>query len=52
MAGAFEMGADLWNGKLTEEALSEMMQGIESINLAEQPEFEALYIRYMTLKSF
>lgn len=52
LAGAFEMGADLWNGKLTEEALSEMMQGIESINLAEQPEFEALYIRYMTLKSF
>lgn len=52
LAGAFEMGADLWNGKLTQEALSEMMQGIESINLAEQPEFEALYIRYMTLKSF
>jgi len=45
------MGKDLWTGKLTEEALAEMMRGIESINLAEQEAFEALYIRYMNLES-
>lgn len=51
LAGAFQMGKDLWTGKLQEEALAEMMIGIESINLAEQKDFEALYIRYMDLKS-
>ena len=51
LAGAFRMGKDLWTGKLQEEALAEMMMGIESINLAEQKDFEALYIRYMDLKS-
>ena len=51
LAGAFQMGKDLWTGKLTEEALAEMMRGIESINLAEQEAFEALYIRYMNLES-
>lgn len=49
LAGAFEMGRDLWTGALREERLAEMIQGIESINLAEQEEFEELYIRYMNL---
>lgn len=51
LAGAFQMGKDLWTGKLQEEALAEMLQGIESINLAAQKDFEALYIHYMDLKS-
>lgn len=50
LAGAFQMGKDLWTGKLLEEALDGMLRGIESINLAEQKEFEALYIRYMDLR--
>lgn len=50
LAGAFQMGKDLWTGKLQEEALDEMLRGIESINLAEQKEFEALYIQYMDLR--
>ena len=49
LAGAFELGKDLWSGELREETLSEMMRGIESINLAKEPEFEELYIRYMEL---
>lgn len=51
LAGAFQMGRDLWTGKLLEETLAGMMQGIESINLAAQEDFEKLYIRYMDLKS-
>lgn len=51
LAGAFQMGKDLWTGKLQEDVLSDMLQGIESINLAEQTEFEELYIGYMELKS-
>lgn len=50
LAGAFQMGKDLWTGKLKEETLSEMMQGIESVNLAKEPEFGELYIRYMELE--
>ncbi len=49
LAGAFELGKDLWSGELREETLSEMMRGIKSINLAKEPEFEELYIRYMEL---
>ena len=51
LAGAFWMGKDLWTGSLTEETLSEMTRGIEHINLAEQAEFEELYIRCMALKN-
>ncbi|MCM1199953.1 MAG: ASKHA domain-containing protein [Bacteroides fragilis] len=51
LAGAFHMGKDLWTGKLREGMLDEMLQGIESINLAEQEEFAELYIRYMNLES-
>lgn len=50
LAGAFQMGKDLWTGTLQEEALSAMMRGIESINLAEQEEFEEMYIRYMNFQ--
>ncbi|MDE5933902.1 MAG: ASKHA domain-containing protein, partial [Lachnospiraceae bacterium] len=50
LAGAFQMGKDLWTGKVREKTLDEMRQGVESINLAEQKEFEALYIRYMDLR--
>lgn len=50
LAGAFQMGKDLWTGQLQEETLEEMLRGIESINLAEQKEFETLYIRYMDLR--
>lgn len=51
LAGAFQMGKDLWTGRLQEERLNKTLQGIESINLAEQENFEEMYIRYMNLQS-
>lgn len=51
LAGAFQMGKDLWTGRLQEERLDKILEGIESINLAEQENFEEMYIRYMNLQS-
>lgn len=47
LAGAFEMGRDLWTGRLNEETLSKKLQRVESINLAQQENFEALYLKYL-----
>ncbi|MDE7285151.1 MAG: ASKHA domain-containing protein, partial [Lachnospiraceae bacterium] len=43
LAGAYEMGRDLWTGRLKEENLTDALNVIESLNLAEQENFEALY---------
>lgn len=62
LAGAYEMGRDLWTGRLNEETLTETLNrnnrlsennkhngldGIESLNLAEQENFEALYLSFL-----
>lgn len=47
LAGAFDMGRDLRTGRLKEETLDKQLNGIESLNLAEQPNFEALYLSFL-----
>lgn len=50
LAGAYEMGRDLWTGGLNEETLTEELNRnnrIESLNLAEQENFEALYLGFL-----
>lgn len=62
LAGAYEMGRDLWTGRLNEETLKEELNvnnrlnmnnklngliNIESLNLAEQENFEALYLSFL-----
>ncbi|MDE6748455.1 MAG: ASKHA domain-containing protein [Lachnospiraceae bacterium] len=51
LAGAYEMGRDLWTGRLNEENLTQELSGlnnkIESLNLAEQDNFEALYLSFL-----
>lgn len=47
LAGAYEMGRDLWTGRLNEETLKEELNGVESLNLAEQENFEALYLSFL-----
>lgn len=44
LAGAFTMGRDLCMGKIQEETLAETLRRIECINLAEQENFETLYL--------
>ncbi|MDE5866220.1 MAG: ASKHA domain-containing protein, partial [Lachnospiraceae bacterium] len=47
LAGAYEMGRDLWTGRLNEETLTQELSGpnnIESLNLAEQDNFEVFYL--------
>lgn len=47
LAGAFDMGKDLWSGRLTDDELSERLSRIESINLAEEEGFDRLYLSYV-----
>lgn len=47
LAGAYEMGRDLWTGRLKEETLAEKLKRIDSLNLAEQENFEALYLSFL-----
>lgn len=47
LAGAFDMGKDLWSGRLTEDKLSERLSKIESINLAKEEGFDRLYLSYV-----
>ena len=47
LAGAFDMGKDLWSGRLTEDKLSERISQIESINLAQEEGFDKLYLSYV-----
>lgn len=51
LSGAFQMGKDLLTGKIQEETLEGMLREVESINIAEQEDFEKMYIQYMNLKS-
>lgn len=47
LAGAFDMGRDLWFGRLSEDALDGRLKRIESINLANEEGFESLYLSYL-----
>ncbi|MBD5521871.1 MAG: DUF4445 domain-containing protein [Lachnospiraceae bacterium] len=47
LAGAFDMGKDLWSGRLTDDKLSERFSRIESINLAQEEGFDSLYLSYV-----
>lgn len=47
LAGAFRIGSDLLSGKTKKEKLEKQLSSIECINLAEQDEFENLYVRYL-----
>lgn len=49
LAGAFRIGRDLWRHKTEKKTLENSLSYIESVNLAEQEEFEELYIRYMNI---
>ncbi|MCM1048553.1 MAG: ASKHA domain-containing protein [Clostridiales bacterium] len=44
LAGAFEIGRELCLGRLNEEMLADKLQMIENINLANQENFEAVYL--------
>lgn len=50
LAGAFRMGRDLYTGAVDRERIGQCLSSIESINLAEQEEFEKLYIEYMEFR--
>lgn len=47
LAGAYRIGRDLWQHGIDKQTLEKSLSSIESINLAEQEEFEWLYIQYM-----
>ena len=59
LAGAYEMGKDLWTGRLNEAILTNglnmnnrinvnnKLNNIESLNLAGQENFEALYLKFL-----
>lgn len=47
LEGAYRIGRDLWQGKTDGKGLERSISSIDSINLAKQPDFEELYIRYM-----
>ncbi len=47
LAGAFRIGCDLCRNRIDGRILNSRLSSIESINLAEQAEFERLYLRYM-----
>lgn len=47
LAGAFDMGKELWMGGLNEDALHNRLKQAESINLAEEEGFESLYLSYL-----
>lgn len=47
LMGAWLIGRDLWQHKIDKQALEQSISSIESINLAQQEDFEQLYIQYM-----
>ena len=51
LLGAYRIGRDLWQRRIDKKTLEESLSSIESINLAQQEEFEKLYIRYMNFES-
>ncbi|MCM1253807.1 MAG: ASKHA domain-containing protein [Clostridium sp.] len=53
LAGAFQIGRDLINGRLDKASLEWKLGHIESINLAKEEDFETLYLSYLNFpKSF
>lgn len=50
LAGAYELGRDLCEGKTEKEVLGERLFNVESINLAGKENFEKLYVKYMNLE--
>lgn len=50
LAGAYHIGCDLLQDRTSKEKLEESLSSITSINLAEQEEFEGLYVKYMDLR--
>lgn len=50
LAGAYHIGRDLLSGSMDKETLENRLSFIESINLAEQEEFETLYVKYMDFR--
>lgn len=51
LAGAYYIGRDLLNGRTRKDELEKQLSSIVSINLAEQAEFEDLYVRSMNLRA-
>lgn len=51
LEGAYRIGRDLWQGKIDGKSLEGSISSIDSINLAKQPDFEELYIRYMNFSA-
>ena len=51
LSGAYHIGCDLLQDETAKERLEEGISSIISVNLAEQEEFEELYVRYMNLKT-
>lgn len=47
LAGAFSLGRDLYTGRVTKQMLEKQLCQIESINLAKEEAFDALYVSYM-----
>lgn len=50
LAGAYELGCGLMEGKLEEGVLEKNLTAVKSINLAKKESFEALYLKYMNLE--
>ncbi len=50
LAGAYELGRDLYQGRLEAGKLEERLSSIISINLARRESFERLYLKYMNLE--
>ena len=51
LLGAYRIGSDLWQRRIDKQTLEKILSNVESINLAQQEEFEKLYIRYMNFES-
>ena len=49
LAGAYMIGRDLWRRKADKELFERSLSSITKMNLAEQGEFEKLYLHYMNL---
>lgn len=47
LMGAWLIGRDLWQHKIDKQTLEESLSSIININLAQQEDFEQLYIQYM-----
>lgn len=51
LLGAYRIGRDLWQNRIDKRTLEQSLSSAESMNLAQQEEFEQLYIQYMNFVS-